>query len=257
MIDFARDTYRKLRKIYHKFKLYRSVNWTKTIYFNFKKFPFRIAKKLPVFFYGKICFQSIKGEIIINGPIKTAMIGYGQHFESAVKSKGIAEIMLHGKLVFNGYAHIGKDVFLYVGRNAYCEFGNMSCLGSDVKVICTHKIVIGDWSGIGYESQIIDTNSHPMKNTVTGEHYPITGPICIGSYNAFSNRISIMANTKTPNFCVIASNTVCNKDYTTFGSNILIGGIPAKLLKNNYSRDWEIERDFLIKHKVVDVKLLW
>jgi acetyltransferase-like isoleucine patch superfamily enzyme len=243
--------YNKLRVAYYRFKFYNSVNWTKTLYFNFKKFPFSIAKKLPVFFYGKVHFQSISGDVKINGAIKTAMIGYGQKFETGVKSKGIAEISLYGKLTFNGYAHFGKDVILYIGKNASCEFGYMSCLGSDVKLVCTHQINIGDWSGIGYESQIIDTNSHPMINTETGELYPLSSPIHIGSHNAFSNRISVMAGTQTPDYCVIASNTLCNKDYTSLGSNILIGGIPAKLLKNNYSRDWENEKELLIKYKVI------
>ncbi len=181
------------------------------------------------------------------------MIGYGQHFETAEKSKGIAEFSLYGKLVFNGYSHFGKDVVLYIGENAQCEFGYMSCLGSDVKVVCVNKVVIGDWTGIGYESQILDTNSHPMKNSVTGEYYPMISEVYIGTHNAFSNRITVMPGTKTPDYCVVASNTLCNKDYTNLGSNILIGGIPARLLKNNYSRDWENEKELLKKHKVIEL----
>lgn len=249
--ELVKKMYRKLRSVYHKFRFYYSVNWIKTIYFNFKKFPFQTAKKLPVFFYGKVCFQSIQGEVIINGPIKTAMIGFGQQFEIEIKSKGIAQLSLYGKLTFNGHAQLGKDVILYIGQDGECEFGYMTCLGSSVKVFCTHKIVLGDWSRVGHESQIMDTNFHPMINTLTGEQYPLKGPIHIGSYNAFSNRISIMPNTRTPDYCVVASNSLCNKDYTNLGSNILLGGIPAKLLKNNYSRDWENEKEPLMKYLIV------
>lgn len=231
--------------------LYLKVNWIKTLYFNFKKFPFLIATKLPIIFYGKVKFHDISGQIIFNTPIKRGMIGFGQYFELPKKAKGIAEFTLKGKLVFNGEMHMGKDVFFYVGDNAYCELGYMSCLGSDVKLICTTKIILGDWTGIGYESQLIDTNSHPMKNSETGELYPLNGPIVLGTHNAFSNRISIMPNTKTPDFCVIASNTVCNTDYSQWGSNILIGGVPAKLLKNNYTRDWENEKELLKQYKII------
>ena len=52
-----------------------------------------------------------------------------------------------------------------------------------------------------------------------------------------------MQKTITSNFCIIASNSLTNKDYTLLGKNILIGGIPAKLLKNNISREWEGERE--------------
>ncbi|WP_242202419.1 LbetaH domain-containing protein [Aestuariivivens insulae] len=234
-------------------KLVLSINWIKTIYFNMKMFPFKIARKLPVFFYGSVNFKELSGEIIIDAPIKTGMIGFGQEFEKMTRSKRIAQLILNGKLVFKGHAHFGKDVFLCVDKDAYCEFGFMGCLGSNVKLICTNKIIIGNWAGIGYESQIIDTNSHPMKNTKTGEYYPLSSPIKIGNYNAISNRVSIMPNTITPDHCVVASNSVCNKDYTRLGNNILIGGIPAKLIKNNYARDWEIEKEMLKKAKRVFV----
>jgi len=252
MTGILKMAYRSLRKVYHRFQLYWSVNWTKTIYFNFKKFPFATAKKLPVFFFGKIKLQLLTGEIIINGPITKGMIGYGQRVEKQRVAKGIAEFSLEGKLVFNGPAQMGKDVFLYVGENAYCEFGYMTFLGSDVKLVCTDKIIIGDWTVVGYDSQIIDTNAHPMKNSETGVYYPLTSPIILGQCNSISNRISIMAGTKTPDYCVIASNTLCTKDYTGLGSNILIGGIPAKLLKNNYTRDWENEKPLLKTYRIIN-----
>jgi hypothetical protein len=60
-----------------------------------------------------------------------------------------------------------------------------------------------------------------------------------------------MKNTQTPVNCIIASNSLINKDYTTLGENILIGGIPAKLLKENISRDWEGERENLERNLII------
>ena len=248
MIKSLKKIYRKNRK---KIKFFFSINWVKTLYFNYKKFPLNVAKKLPVYFYGNVKLSSISGKISINAPIKTGMIGFGQQFEKFTRSKGIAELYLKGRLVFKCNAHIGKDCFLYIGNDAYCEFGDMACLGSDVKLICTNKLVLGNWAGIGYESQISDTNYHPMKNTETDDYYPMSNPIYIGDHNAISNRVSILPGTKTPEHCVVASNSVCNMDYTTFGNNILIGGIPAKLIKNNYARDWDIEKEKLRNAKSV------
>ncbi len=241
----------KLRYLMGRLRFYFSINWTKTLYFNFKKFPFATARKLPFVFFGKVSFHDISGEIVFNAPVESGMFGFGHRFEKARKSKGVAEFGLKGKLVLNGPMHIGKDVFFSIDENAYCEFGYMACLGSDVKLICTQKIILGDWTGIGYESQIIDTNAHPMKNSVTGEYYPISSPIVMGSHNAVSNRVSIMPNTVTPDFCVIASNSLCNKDYTDLGNNILLGGVPAKLIKNNYTRDWENEKALLKQYKII------
>lgn len=251
MINVVKKYLRKTKMFYHKLKFFLTINWIKTLYFNFKKFSFSIAIKTPVVFYGQVSFQSIKGEVVINGPIERGMIGFGQQFEINKKRKKIAEVFIEGKLIFNGPMHMGKDVFLYIAENATCNFGYMSCLGSEVKLICMESITLGEWTGIGYQSQVIDTNSHPMINTETQEKYPITAAIVLGSHNAVSNRVSFMPGTKTPDFCVIASNTLCNKDYSNFGKNILIGGIPAKLIKENYSRDWENEKEILKKYKMI------
>ncbi|MBU2527075.1 MAG: transferase [Bacteroidetes bacterium] len=218
------------------------VNWIKTVYFNLKAFRFSVAKKLPVLIYGRVKITDISGKIIINAPIKTGMIGFGQKFEKMTKAKGNAEINIRGTIVFRGYAHIGKDCFLFVGKDAYCELGNMTGLGSDVKIICTERIVLGDWARIGYESQVVDTNSHHMMDAGTGEKFPMSAPIHIGNYNSVSNRVSIMSKTVTPDYCVVASNAVLSKDYSNLGNEILLGGIPAKLIRKNFSRDWEGEK---------------
>ncbi len=242
-----------LKKGYHWFKFQFSVNWIKTLYFNFKMLPFKIAVKLPIYFYGSVKFTSLRGNVIIEASIKRGMVGFGQAYEMRKRSKGISEFYLEGDLVFKGYAQFGKDYFIYVSKNAYSEFGNMSSLGSNGKLICTDKIVLGNFARIGSESQIIDTTFHQMINTENGNKYPMTTPVYIGSFNYISNRVSIMSKTRTPDFCTIASNSVCNSDYTHWGENILIGGIPSKLIKENISRDWKGERkgieDFLILKK--------
>ncbi|MDT0556720.1 acyltransferase [Patiriisocius hiemis] len=247
-MSFLKEKYRKFKRV---FKIIRSVNWIKTLYFNFKKLPFSEAKKLPFFFYGSVKFTNISGDFILEGPLKMGMIGFGLLFEKMTRQRGIAEINMQGKMLFKNHAHFGKDVIIYVSKNGYCEFGDMGCLGSNVKLICTNRVVIGNWTGIGYESQLIDTNSHPMMDTNTKTHFPIEGEIKIGDYNAISNRVTIMLNTKTPNNCVIASNSLCNKDYSSLGENILLGGIPAKLIRNNFARDWESEKEMLKKYKIL------
>jgi len=248
MIEYLKKVYRKYRS---KSRFFWSVNWIKTYYFNYKKFPFSVAKKLPVYFYGRVKFSSIKGEVIIDAPIKKAMIGFGQRYELVSRSKRTAELVLKGTFVFKGHVQFGIDYFIFLAENSYCEFGHLASIASNGKIICKDKIVLGDYARIGSEAQLIDTNFHQMIDTITGEEFKMTAPIYIGNYNYISNRVSIMQETKTPDNCTVASNTLCNKDYSIFGENILIGGIPAKLLKENISRDWEGEKARLDKYLII------
>ena len=215
-------------------------------------FPFLIAKKLPVFFYGNVKFTSLKGSISIDAPLKTAMIGFGQPYEMTTQSCGIAELFLEGKFIVNGHIQFGKDYFVYVKKDAQLQIGHMASLASLGKIICTNSISLGAWARIGSESQLMDTNFHQMIDTNTNEVVHSTNTIAIGNYNFISNRVSIMSNTLTPEYCTIASNSLTNKNYTSLGENILIGGLPAKLLKENISRDWEGERESLEKNLIIN-----
>jgi len=237
--------YNRLRKYYRRLKIARKVNWPKTLYFNFKKFPFSIAKKLPVFFYGSVKFKSIEGEVKINAPIKTAMIGFGLSYEMNTKRIDIAELAIYGELVFNGYAQFGKDCFLFVAENARCEFGDMAGIASRGQIMCTNSIFFDTYARLGDECKVTDSNFHQMMNTITLEKYPKRGYVKIGKYNYVGSRTTLGKDTVTPDFCTIASNSLCNKDYSSFGENIVIGGIPAKKLKENISRDWEGERQMM------------
>lgn len=251
MIEILKHNYRKAKSGYQKLKIYYSINWAKTLYFNFKKFPFSVAKQLPVFFYGNVKFTSIGGKIEIKGAIKKGMIGFGQPYEMNTLHKGIAEINILGTLIFTGHVQFGKDYFIYIGENGYCEFGHMASLASNAKLICIERIVLGNYARFGAESQIMDTNFHQMMDTQTGEKFKMTTPILIGNYNYASSRVTVLQGTNTPNFCTIASNSLCNADYTSLGSNILIGGIPAKFIKDSISRDWEGEKAALDNYMMV------
>jgi hypothetical protein len=61
MIEILHYNYRKARSIYQKLQFYYTVNWTKTLYFNFKKISFWVLlNNYLFFFYGSVKFTSIK-----------------------------------------------------------------------------------------------------------------------------------------------------------------------------------------------------
>lgn len=236
-----------IRYIKNRIHFFLKVNWIKTIYFNFKKFPFSVAQKLPIFFFGKVKFQDISGKVIINSKIERGMIGFGQPYEMTTIDNGTAELILIGTIEFSGNVQFGKDYFVCVKENAILKMGHMSSIASKGKIICTNSISLGNYARIGSESQVIDTNFHQMIDTISFKKMPICAPIIIGDYNFISNRVTILSKTILPSFCTVASNSLCTKDYSFLEKNSLIGGVPAKLLKSNISRDWDGEKENMNK----------
>lgn len=52
-------------------------NIFKTLYVNFKFFPWKIAKKLPIVVYGKIDLGKAEGKIVLKDPPRFAMLVLG------------------------------------------------------------------------------------------------------------------------------------------------------------------------------------
>jgi len=228
-------------KIFNVLKFYWSINWIKTLYFNFKLLPLQQASKLPVVFYGAVTFRGLKGKLVINKPLKFGMVGFGQRYELISVSKRSAQLTLNGTFIVNGHLQFGLDYMVYIGPNATLEMGHLSSLGANGKIICMDSIKFGSYARVGFESQIIDTSFHELEDTITKEKKALTGPITLGNYNFIGNRVSVMKGSHTPDQCTISSSSLVNKDFSGLDQNVLLGGIPAKHLKSNIRRDWASE----------------
>ena len=242
----------KMKKVYfqlkNKIKLYNQINWIKTIYINFKMLSFYQAKKLPIVIFGKCAFKNLDGKIFLEGKAYFGRIVIGQRYQLCIKEKGISEFQIIGELTFKGRMQFGTDCQFYVAKNAVCIFGDMSSMGNSSTLICTQKITFGKFCRAGAEAYFADSNFHSMKNTITGEVYPKSFEIELGNYNFIGTRVTILGKTKTPDYCTIASSTLSKKNFYQLGRNILLGGIPAKLVKEQIVRDWEGERASLEKY---------
>lgn len=146
---------------------------------------------------------------------------------------------IEGTVVFNGVAELGCGSLLRIYKDGKITFGNRVRIGAYTKIICQESITFGNEIDISWESQVFDTNFHYMQDTINGEKSTLTLPIVIGSYNWFGNRVNIMRGTVTPDYTIVASNSMTNKDYSNLPPNSMLAGTPAKLVKSNVKRMFE------------------
>lgn len=216
------------RFIYH--------NWFAIFYFNFKKLPFKQAIKLPFDFYYKIRFESLEGDVVINcDKIYQGMIKIGgrgsdmfPHIQTVLSIKGRWEI---GEQV-----EIGHGSITIVEKNGILCYGKQVRIGAMTKVYCERSIKIKDNVGISWESQVFDTNFHYIEDMEKHVVHEKNSPVVIGSNNWFGNRVNIMKGTVIGDNIIVASNSLCNKDYSSIPSYSIIGGSPSRMIKNNIRR---------------------
>ncbi|RFZ92823.1 acyltransferase [Mucilaginibacter conchicola] len=205
----------------------------KTIRFNFKYFPFKTAIKFPVFISNNVFLHQMKGRVIINGPIKTALvqIGYGKIGISDFKrSRAIWEV--HGDVVFNGRAFIMHGCKLNVAAGAQLIFGDDFNMSTECAIVAHKKIQIGNHSGISWESLVMDTDFHHIADE-TGTVFNHPKEIIIGDNVWVACKCTILKGAVIPNGCVVAANSMITK--ALVGEKSIFGGNPIRVLKTGIS----------------------
>lgn len=223
-----------LKVTYHFLKWLLKVNWIKTIYFNFKLLPFKTACCFPVIMYGSIKITSLKkGKLIINHPIRLGLIQFGKDVDGFPTSSLPIRLNIIGTLIFNGPVVISGGTNLTVWHGVM-SFGKFCLIGSGVTIKCIEGVDIGDVSIIVGGCTIMDTNVHYVRDVKSGIVKKAFGKIKIGKYCWVNADTSINKNTVLPDYCIVARNSLLNRDYSTICLPAsFLAGVPAKVKAEN------------------------
>lgn len=240
---------RKIKQVLHLLWILLSHLPIQTIYINFKMLPLRQAIRLPIFIYTSTEFRSLKGKIEIKGHIFPNMIHIGDNTRYPTTSKPLSIWTINGTLVFNGPIKFFQGTYVYVAEGSTLSLGTKGTfIGSDTKIICRDQITIGDCVEITWECQIYDTSFHYIKQEGKDVE-PLTKPIIINDYAWIGNRSTISKGCILPSHTIVASGSLCNKDYSEFGQNCLFAGTPAKCKATDIDRIYSYNEEKIYDKK--------
>jgi UDP-3-O-[3-hydroxymyristoyl] glucosamine N-acyltransferase len=92
----------------------------------------------------------------------------------------------------------------------------------------------------------MDTNHHYIVDMASRKISDNKNDIIIGEYCWVCNSTSINAGAIIPKHSIISSHSLVNKDISQWGSHILVGGIPVKLLKKGIARVFNIKNELFL-----------
>ena len=134
----------------------------KTLYFNFKYFPIKIAIKIPVVVSHKVKFRSLSGTVELR-KIKCGIVRIGFGTIDSYEFGYTPTIFSNkGKIIFDGKCKIGYGTA--INNEGIIRFGE-NVNTSKIQVICREKIEIGKNSIIGWDCLIMDTDHHHIYDT--------------------------------------------------------------------------------------------
>lgn len=148
----------------------------------------------------------------------------------------VLEMGKNSKCEINGDFIVGQGVRIHLSTGAILTIGGKekesdSGITADTLLMVNKKLVIGKDFLCSWNVYITDSDWH----TIDGKEHQ--QDVIIGDHVWVANNNNILKGTVVGNNCIIGS---CSKlGNVTFGDNLLIGGTPAKVLKNNvlWNRD--------------------
>ncbi|RTZ02053.1 acyltransferase [Flavobacterium bomense] len=211
----------------------------KTIYFNFYVFPFKVAIKLPALIDYKTKFYELhKNTVLLNGKVKFAMvkIGWGKgSIGNECNRYNYWGIKKDCRITFDGTAHFAKGVSLRADNGGKISFGNKFVANQNFFCASNTSISFGDNAVLGWNIHIRDGDGHNIydenKNIINNNK-----PISIGNQVWLASYVSILKGVKIPDNSIVAFGSIVTKSF--FEKNVIIGGIPASVVKKNIN--WEI-----------------
>lgn len=226
--------------------LRKTIDLLKSTYFCFKYLPFRQAIKLPILLHNS-CFLDLKGKIVIDSDnIYRGMISIGSWGVSLYPAKyGIVWQNHGGVVIFKGKCNIGAGSVISVNRRATLEFGDDFRNTANLKIVASRQIKFGQSCSLGWNTFVLNTNMHPLKNKLTNKKSKGGAPISIGDYNWFGTNCIILPGVITPEriICGLGPIVTRNVEWKPY---CLYGGSPIRILRENVYRDLNDDKDDMV-----------
>lgn len=246
------------------------INWLKTIYCNFRMLPFRQARLLPILVYGNPALNSLSGNIKFDCPIKKGLVKINKQetFAPSLQT-GRTQICIYGTIVIKGEVLIGCGTKILVAHSGCLTLCNNTRITDFCNIDCWSKITIGEESRIAHRCQIMDSNHHYILDEDTRKIPNDNKSVVIGKYCWICNSSSVLPGAVIPDYSIVSSYSIVNKDISSWGNHIIVGGIPIKLLKTSvtriFNKDFELrlceffsqgEKDYYEVSPCVDINSL-
>lgn len=207
----------------------------KSLYFNIKYFPLKIALRLPILISNNVFLDNMGGKIILPKKRSLGMIKIG--FKSVgifdyKKSRSIWSVS--GVVVFKGKANIGHGSKISVNDNGKLILGKKFVITAESSIVCSKAVTFGDNVVMSWQCLIMDTDFHKILK----EHKQINldKKIIIESNCWIGCRCLILKGSLLPSGSVLGANSLLTKKINF--KNSLVAGNPAKIIKTNI--EWHI-----------------
>lgn len=222
----------------------------KTVYFNFHYLPFNQARKLPIRLR-HVRLVKQKGTVVIDTPeVSRGMIEFG-HYKTTnywCPNKRITLDLRGGKMVFHGPARFGFGTHIRIHEQGMLSVGNGTTFASSQNFCVAHKVIIGNFTHIGWDVTMMDNDHHKIYDVIGKTYIKPYAPIIIGSGCWIGAKSMIMKGTKLPDHTIVSAASVVHGFFRE--ENCIISGNPASIVDKGYCITEETFHDYSVLNQI-------
>lgn len=202
----------------------------KTLLFNFRYFPFKVAIRLPVFVSHRVILKKLSGKVEL-GLVKMGIVKIGFGDVPLFDGRKRTVIALDGKTIFQGRADIGPGCQL--GVSGEVSFGDGFAITCNSLISAREKITFGKNVMISWDVTIIDHDWHGIFDN-SGVLLNPPKPVHVGDDVWIGLRALILKGCTIQDGVIVAAGTIVTGG--TYAANSVIGqGAKVKVLRENIS----------------------
>lgn len=146
-------------------------------------------------------------------------------------------LQIDGRIELGGKASFGHGSRICVTENGVLSIGDNFINTAMMTITCTGRIEIGRNVLTSWNTLVMDTDWHAIRNTKTGEIRPYRAPVHIGNDVWLCVRSVVLKGSQIADGCVVGANAVVHGIFLT--PNSLIAGNPATERKNDVTLNRE------------------
>ena len=203
-----------------------------SFFFCLRHLHWRQAKHIPILIHPSVKVKSLsRGSIEFKEPIRHGMFIFG--FDGTLGQSNCRSLICiknGGRLIVGNIVNMARGTRLVVDGGTMTVGSHFWCNG-DSYFCCTTNITIGDENMYGWNISFNTSDGHHIYNA--DKEKPMEGDITIGNHVWIASHCIIGKNTQVADGSVVAQHSLLSKHYDA--PNVLIGGMPARILKENYS----------------------
>ncbi len=201
----------------------------KTLYFNFRCFPIKLAIKLPVFVSSNVRLGSLKGNITVkNNKRFCVKIGLSGSRGISPNPKGYFHCAKNGGIVFDGNVSIGLANSIRV-ENGTLFFGDGFSSNSNCFFSCSEGISFGKNCLLGYNVNIRDADGHRI--IINEKVSALKKKIVIEDHVWLCSYVDVLKGSYIRENSVVGYKALVSSEFEK--GNVIIAGIPAKIIKTD------------------------